>query len=669
MIKRSLRSWLVYGLIVMVFAAVAARAIYLQSSQDYKSKLTSEAENRHLRTLEVQAPRGSIYDRHGNLLSLSTRVYDIVLDPKYLSHLLKNYRQLLLLANIKDSELKALAKKQRFKRKSFIKVLPEDPEVFSAIRELSLPGVFIEKVDLDWQTTEGNTIRVSKTNSTLWVDWEKVEHYRAAPFKIANILGINGAELAQKIHAKANSRYLVVKRGVQPDLSQSVEALQLRGVYLNPAYRRYYPHGESIANLIGFTNIDDQGADGIERSYNQHLSGQSGKQQVVRDAHGSVIDVVNILQTAQAGRDIYLSIDQNIQYFTYKALKEQVNRHDAESATAVVLDAKTGEILAMVSLPGFNANDRSQRVGKAVRNRVVSDYIEPGSTLKPFAIAKGLEYGVVTPDSIVDTGNGNFYVQGERITDTSAHGKIDVKTIMQKSSNIGTAKIALQIPPEQYFQDLLNFGFTSPSNTYLPGEVTGQIYGANNWQPIHQVTTSYGYSINMNTLTVARAYTVFSNQGRLLPVSLFKLNSPPAGELVLDPQAAQQTLQMMESVAQRGGTAPNAAIEGYRVAGKTGTVHLSASAGGYEGNEYLSVFAGMVPASDPDMIMFVAVKKPSRGIYYGGAIAAPVFQKVMQQALRIRKIAPDSEAYLPKPVSVAQPFAKQTDATSEEFLQ
>ena len=657
MISRNLRAWLVFIVILLAFAAVASRAIYLQASPEYKNKLTTEAENRHLRTVKLQPPRGSIYDRHGNLLALSTRVYDVIIDPKYLSHLLVNYRTFLKLVRVKDSELKNLAREQRHKRKSFIRVLPDDPKLLNQIRELSLPGVFITRVDLEWTTPAGKRLRVSKTAPTLWVDWKAIEHYRAAPYKIAKILNLNGSQLSQKIHKRARSRYLVVKRGVQPDLSLAIKDLSLRGVYLESTYRRYYPEGESIANLIGFTNIDDKGADGIERSYNQHLTGLNGQQKVVRDALGNVIDVINISQSAQAGKDIQLAIDQNIQYFAYKTLKEQVNRHDAESASAVILDAKTGEILSMVSLPSYNPNDRSQRVGKGVRNRAVSDYIEPGSTLKPFAIAKGLEYGVVEPDSVINTGRGAFNIQGQRITDTSAHGKIDVATIVQKSSNIGTAKIALKIDPEVYYQDLLDFGFTSASNTYLPGEVTGQINGALHWQPINQVTTSYGYGINMTALTLARAYTVFSNQGRLLPVSLFKLAQPPEGEQVLGAQAATTTLEMMESVAKRGGTAPKAAIKGYRVAGKTGTVHLTASSGGYEGNEYLSVFAGLVPASNPDMIMVVAVKKPSRGIYYGGAIAAPVFQKVMQQALRIRKVAPDDEEWLPKLTPLVLPVS------------
>lgn len=668
MINRNVRSWLIFLVIFAAFLLVASRSIYLQSSTEYKQKLTNEAENRHLRTLKVSPPRGAIYDRHGNLLALSTRVYDIVLDPKYLSHLLKNYRKFLQLTRLKDRELKSLAQSQKHKRKSFIRVLPENPELLEQIRALALPGVSIERVELSWQAPSGQHFRVQNTSPTLWVNWQAIEHYRLAAYKIAKILQLNGASLTQKIHKRAKSRYLVVKRGVSPKMSHAVKDLSLRGVFLEPTYRRYYPQGESVANLVGFTNIQDVGADGVERSYNQHLTGVSGQQKVVRNALGQVIDVINVSQTPRAGKDIQLSIDQNIQYFAYKTLKEQVNRHDAESASAVVLDAKTGEILAMVSLPSYNPNDRSQRVSRGVRNRAISDFIEPGSTLKPFAIAKGLEYGVVQTDSIINTGNGAFYVQGQRITDTSAHGKIDLKTIVQKSSNIGTAKIALKIDPETYYQDLLNFGFTRASDTYLPGEVTGRINGATHWQPINQVTTSYGYGINMTTLTLARAYTVFSNQGKLLPVSLFKLTSPPVGEAVLGAQAAQTTLEMMETVAQRGGTAPKAAIDGYRVAGKTGTVHLTASTGGYQGNEYLSVFAGLVPVSDPDMIMVVAVKKPSRGVYYGGLIAAPVFQQVMQQALRIRKISPDDEQWLPKVPKVEPLVSSANEATAVNLI-
>jgi len=319
-----------------------------------------------------------------------------------------------------------------------------------------------------------------------------------------------------------------------------------------------------------------------------------------------------------------------------------VSYHDAESAAAIVLDAKTGEILSMVSLPSFNPNDVMQRVGPGIRNRVASDLIEPGSTMKPFTIAKGLEKGLITPDTIIDTGNGIWNVQGQLVKDTSAHREIDVKTVIQKSSNVGTAKIALMIPPEEYFQSLIDLEITQYSNLYLPSEAVGQISGQNYWQQYNQAWTSYGYSLNMSLLELARAYTVFSNDGNLLPLSLLKLSAAPEGKPVLDAKAVRQTLQMMEAVTQRGGTAPEAAIPGYKVAGKTGTVHLPKKSGrGYEANSYMSIFAGLVPATNPDMIMIVAVNRPSRGVYYGGKIAAPVFQKVMQQALRIRKVAPD----------------------------
>lgn len=647
MIRTSFRAWFILIVIAVLFLLIAGRSFYLQASDEHKQKLTREAENRQIRTLDVLAPRGSIYDRHGNLLALSTRVYDVVLDPKHLNHLLDNYRALLKLLNLSDQQLKNLALLQRHKKKSLIKTLPNDPEFLNQIKQLNLPGVYVERTTLSWQSDSGKMLSVDKLYPSLWVNLTILQRYRNAPAKIAKILGIRSTRLATKIQKKQRSRHLYVKRGIKPELAEQLEALNLYGLTLNPAYRRYYPNGESVANLIGFTNIDDNGIEGLERAYNNHLTGLHGKQQVIRNGHGEVIDLVNIFQAAQPGKDIQLSIDQNIQYFAYKILKEQVNRHDADSAASVILDAKTGEILAMVSLPSYNPNNRAQRVGKGVRNRAISDYIEPGSTMKPFTIAKGLEKGVIEPDSLIDTGRGSFYVQGHRITDTSAHGKIDVPTVVQKSSNIGTAKVALMIPPEEYYQNLLDFGFTKPSNTYLPGEVNGQINGALNWQKVNQVTTSYGYGINTTVLALARAYTVFSNQGRLLPVSLFKIANPPAGEKVLDSLAADLTLHMMEAVPKKGGTAPKAAIEGYRVAGKTGTVHLTAKKGGYEGNEYLSVFAGMVPASNPDMIMVVAVKRPSRGIYYGGLIAAPVFSEVMQEALRIRKISPDADTFVP----------------------
>jgi cell division protein FtsI (penicillin-binding protein 3) len=320
--------------------------------------------------------------------------------------------------------------------------------------------------------------------------------------------------------------------------------------------------------------------------------------------------------------------------------------HQAKSASSVILDAKTGEILSMVSLPGYNPNDRSQLQGAAIKNTVVTDLMEPGSTVKPFIIAKALDAGVLTLEEPVNTSPGYLRIDGYRITDTHNNGVLTPTEIIQKSSNIGVSKIALKLTAEQQWQFWKEVGFSQDSGLFLPGEAAGYLKPVERWQKLDQVSASYGYGFNINLLGLARSYLLFANQGEMLPLSLFKLDQPPQKTRVVSAQAAQATLEMMEKVVAPGGTAVKAQIPGYRVAGKTGTVHKTKQ-GGYEQNQYQSVFAGIVPVSDPDMIMVVAINEPSRGIYYGGAVAAPVFSEVMQQALRLRNVAYDQQQALP----------------------
>jgi cell division protein FtsI (penicillin-binding protein 3) len=440
--------------------------------------------------------------------------------------------------------------------------------------------------------------------------------------------------------AKKNRRFMYVERGVLPELSAQIEDLDVPGLYVQNQYKRYYPAGEVVGHLIGFTNIDDTGIAGIEKTYDDWLSGHAGKKQIIKDRAGRVIEFVKDIEPAEPGQPLVLSIDEDLQFFLYHALKKAFIRHQAQSIMSVILDAQTGEVLAMVSLPGFNPNDRSQLTGNRLRNRVIADRIEPGSTVKPFIVAKALDLGVLHLDDEIDTRPGSLRIQGQRITDTRNHGVITPGEVIKLSSNVGASKIAFKMTPQQEWQMYHDVGFGQDLGLFLPGETLGFIRPATEWQKIDQASASFGYGFNINLMQLAQAYLIFANEGKIKPVSLLKLNKVPEGTQVVSKESAQAVLAMMEKVAARKGTAPEANIEGYRVAGKTGTVHRT-KIGGYEQNKYISLFAGIVPVSNPKYIMVTAINEPSRGIYYGGKVAAPVFHEVMQEALRLNNIPPD----------------------------
>lgn len=636
-LKFSARESLVILLIVAACMALIARAFYLQvQNQDFHQK---EAEKRHVRAFDIAAERGVIYDRNGSILALSTPMASITVDPEELIEYETNYRKFLTALGLSDSEFNNRLRANRHKRLSFIGYA--DQELMQTIKSLDLDGVKIRTDRVSFKR-DGKQIDVTDQKPAVWVEERLLNRYRYNISIVADTLGLSEATLRSKVYKSPNSRFMYVQRLTKVELAEKLKKKHLYGVFIKPEYRRYYPAGEITGNLIGFTNVDNIGIEGLERTYETYLAGKAGSKKIVKSRDGQVIDFIEEINPVVNGNSVTLSIDQNIQYFTYKALKKVFIQHQAESASAVVLDAKTGEILAMASLPGFNPNDISQRIGAGTRNRTVSDLLEPGSTIKPFTIAKALDDEIITEDSIIKTGNGSFHIKNSRITDTSAHGDLTPLQIIQKSSNIGTAKIAMQFEGAEQFEYWHQLGFDKESGNYLPGERAGNLRSAELWDdPIIRATASYGYGFNTNLLSLARAYTVFANEGKVLPVSIIKTDQPPEGVQVLSESAALKTLEMMETVVERGGTAPKAKIPGYRIAGKTGTVHKVSNKGGYQENTYMSVFAGMVPASNPDMVMVIAVNEPSRGVYYGGAVAAPVFKTVMQNALRLRSIPPD----------------------------
>lgn len=631
------RDWIVFSIIFLGFAALGVRAFYVQIvTTDF---LQSEADKRHVRTISIPAPRGEIYDRNQKLLALSTPMASVWVDPKVIIKHESNYLAFLKMLNMSDVQLNDLATQNRHKKLSFIRHI-KDKKLVETIAGLDLPGIYIKRIELSY-ANNGNEISVDKSEPSLWVNPKLLNRYRYTPEHLSRILEKSRAEIVQKIYQNPKKRFIYIQRSLVPEVAEQIESLRLTGVYTQGEYRRYFPDGESLANLVGFTNIDDRGIDGVELAYNKWLAGSPGRKQVVKGRSGEVVDFIKDVEAAKAGNSLMLSIDQNIQYFTYRALKKVMIEHQAKSASSIILDAKTGEILAMVSLPSYNSNDLSQRKGRALKNRVVTDLIEPGSTMKPFIVAKALEQKLIGLDTIIDTKPGSIRIQGNRISDTHNYGELTPLGVVKKSSNVGSAKIAMMMTPEQQRDFWVDIGIGQQSGLFLPGENPGFLKPFQEWREIDQASASFGYGFNTNLLGLAHAYSLFANRGKMLPLKLVKQPETPQGKRVISEQVAYEVLKMMETAVAPGGTAPKAQIPGYRVAGKTGTVHKTKRVGGYEDNTYMALFAGVVPVSNPNMVMVTAVNEPSRGVYYGGAVAAPVFKEVMQEALRVRNVPPD----------------------------
>ncbi|SIN74750.1 peptidoglycan synthetase FtsI [Sulfurivirga caldicuralii] len=486
-------------------------------------------------------------------------------------------------------------------------------------------------------------LALSTPVADVWVD-PKLACARIEDLKpLAKLLGQNWTSLKKRISGRCSQRFLYLRRQVLPALAERIKALSLPGVYVNETYKRYYPEAETAAHLIGFTNIDDQGQAGLEKSYDSWLRGTPGKVRVIKDVRGRVVDFYDTLTPVKPGRDMTLALDQRIQYFTYRALKRAMVIHQARAAAAIVLDARTGEILALASQPGYNPNDRSQLSPKRTRNHAVSDLMEPGSTVKPFIMAKALDLGLVQPEEVIDTSPGRLVIDGEVVRDDHNKGPLTPTGIIQHSSNVGISKIALRMDPKTQWQLYHQLGFDQDSGLFLHGEALGQLKTPDVWSRVDQAWTAFGYGFQVTLLQLARAYLTLASDGMTRPLQLFRQDGVlPEGERVFSVDAARCVRAMMEKVTARGGTAPKAHIPGYSVAGKTGTAH-KLGGGQYSLQKYRSLFAGIVPADDPEFVMVVMVDEPSRGVYYGGAVAAPVFQEVMRQALRLRNVPPDRE--------------------------
>jgi cell division protein FtsI (penicillin-binding protein 3) len=438
-----------------------------------------------------------------------------------------------------------------------------------------------------------------------------------------------------------DKEFLYLKRHLSPDQAAKVMALKLPGINVQREYRRYYPAGEVVGHLIGFTNIDDEGQEGLEYAFNHWLAGESGAKRVLKDRLGRSVENVESIRPARHGKELRTSIDLRIQYLAYRTLKSAIQSYNAESGSIVVLDIQTGEVIAMVNQPTYNPNDRSQFSAERYRNRAITDIFEPGSSIKPLIVAAALESGDFRPSSIVDTAPGFVTVGTKRIEDSRNLGRVSLTTILARSSNVGVTKLAMSLQPDQLWQTMTRFGLGALTSSSFPGESAGLLTHFSHWQPISQATLAYGYGISVTPLQLAQAYATLGSGGRMYPVSLVALDQPSDGDQVIAPDTATAVRRMLEEVVRPGGTGTKAAVTGYRIAGKTGTAWKFA-AGGYSEDKYISIFAGLAPASDPRLAAVVVIDEPAGELYYGSDVAAPVFADVMSESLRLLAIPPDA---------------------------
>lgn len=469
--------------------------------------------------------------------------------------------------------------------------------------------------------------------------------------RLARLLETDVSELRHKL-AEDKREFVYLKRQLAPELAARVVEMNIPGIFLQREYRRYYPSGEVMAHLLGFTDVDDKGQEALELAFNDTLTGKAGSRRVIKDRLGHIVEDVDSIRTPQNGARLQLSIDAKIQYLAFRELKKAVIDHRAKAGGIVVLDAHTGEVLAMANMPSYNPNNRGRYDARRTRNRAVTDLFEPGSTLKPFTAAAALEAGTVKPGTVIQTAPGRLTIGNRTIHDAHAEGALTVEQVIQKSSNVGAAKIALGLAPEQMWTLFNKVGFGAVPKSGFPGEVAGRLRAYAGWKPIEQATMSYGHGISLSLLQLARAYTLFATDGVMRPVTLLKRDTPEEGTPVVSPVTAREVRHMLEMVTQAGGTAPRAQIPGYRVAGKTGTAH-KLEGRGYAHDKYVSSFVGFAPASAPRLIVAVMIDEPL-GQYYGGTVAAPVFAEVMAGALRMLSIPPDApvnNVVLPPPAA------------------
>ncbi len=543
------RVTLVLAFFGLVAATLVARAVHLQVLD--KDFLNQQADTRHLRTEKILAHRGTITDRNGEPLAISTPVDSIWMNPQEFASAVDNIPQL------------------------------------------------------------------------------------------ARALGVDSQMLMRRITRSMSKEFLYLKRHLNPEQAQQVLALKLPGINVQREYRRYYPASEVTGHLIGFTNIDDEGQEGLELAFNHWLAGESGAKRVLKDRLGRSIENVESIRPAHNGKELRTSIDLRLQYLAYRSLKAAIKTHEARSGSIVVLDVRTGEVLAMVNQPTYNPNDRSQFAAERYRNRAITDIFEPGSSIKPLVVAAALESGEYRPSSVVDTAPGYVTVGAKTIEDSHNLGRVSLTTILARSSNVGVTKLAMTLEPDQLWETMTQFGFGTLTTSGFPGESAGMLTHFSHWQPISQATLAYGYGVSVTPLQLAQAYAVIGDGGRSRPISLIRLDQSNDGQQVISKETAVAVRRMLEEVVRPGGTGTKAAVDGYRIAGKTGTA-WKFSTGGYSQDKYISIFAGLAPASNPRLATVVVIDEPHGKLYYGSDVAAPVFADVMAESLRLLAVAPDA---------------------------
>ena len=487
----------------------------------------------------------------------------------------------------------------------------------------------------------GELLAISSPVESVWASPPDVEINKQQKSALAKLIGVKNTDIDKKI-ANREREFVYLKRRLSPDVAAKVMSLEIPGVFLQREYKRFYPAGDVTAHLVGFTGIDDNGQEGFELAQNTMLSGKAGSRRVIQDRQGHIVEDLEAVKVPQEGHDLVLSIDRRLQYLAFRELAKAVELHKAKAGAVVILDAKTGEVLAMVNLPTYNPNNPINIKGKT-RNRAITDMFEPGSTMKPVTASAAMQFGDYTPTTKIQTAPGHMSIGPATIHDSHVHGVLTVAEVIQKSSNVGAAKMALSLKREELWSAFNQLGFGARSNIGFPGEAAGILRPYKTWRPIEQATMSFGHGISVTLLQLARAYTVFANEGELKPVSLTKLTESPVGHQVFSAQVANDVKDMLELVVQPGGTALRAQVAGYRVGGKTGTAH-KIGAHGYEDDKYVASFVGIAPASNPRLIMAVMIDEPdiAKDQYYGGVAAAPVFAAVMADALRMLAVPQDS---------------------------
>lgn len=507
----------------------------------------------------------------------------------------------------------------------------------------------------------GEPLAISTAVESIWaVPRELLKAQQLA--ELAQLLGYRPDALRKTLLDRISREFVYLKRHADPKIVAAMKEMHIPGVYTRPEYRRYYPAGEVTAHLIGFTNVDDAGQEGLELTYNDWLKGTPGAKRVLKDRLGRTVEDVESIRPPDPGQSLILSIDRRLQYLAYLELKAAVTHHRARSGSIIMLDVNTGEVLAIVSQPSYNPNRRSGLNTESLRNRALTDVFEPGSTLKPFTIAAALESGLYQVDQTLDTSPGYYRVGGHTIRDHRDYGVLDLPGIIKKSSNIGASKIALALESERLWDLYNRLGLGRITGTGFPGEVGGWLATPGGWSDVELATASFGYGLSVTAVQLARAYATLAAGGLQRPVSLLRQDAKVPGERIMSADVASQVVHMLEGVTQPDGTGSRAHIKGYRVAGKTGTVH-KAAAGGYAKDRYLSLFAGMAPASKPRLVLVVMIDEPNSGKYFGGLVAAPVFSKVMGDALRLLNVPPDDLPSL-TPQYVAQQPRSESEAQS-----